>query len=222
MSPANPVAPLARSTVLYLAVKGLVRALLSVCCRVRYCGQDKVPQHGSLILVANHESFLDPFLIGAGLRRRPRYLVYHTYYRNPILGPPIYLVGGLPVGDGSPAATLAAAETLLRAGQVLEVFPEGERSPPGLVRPFQRGFVRLARVTGASILPVAIVGAGGIWPRHRTWPRPGKVDVIFGRPLAPPESGGDRRRLRQLEREFAERVRKAVIDLATGRLAPSQ
>lgn len=218
MSRPDSVAPLARWSLPYLGFKGLVRGALTVWCRVRYRGQEHVPERGPVLLAANHESFLDPFLIGAGLRRRPRYIVWHTYYESPWLGPPIRLLGGFPSGNSRAHGVLNAARAVLDAGQALEIFPEGERSSPGRVGPFARGFARLARVTRAPVTPIAIIGSGNSWSRDRSWPRPARVEVIFGSPMLAPADTGEPAELRHAEQQFAADVRRRIIELAGGRL----
>jgi 1-acyl-sn-glycerol-3-phosphate acyltransferase len=190
-----------------------------VLCRVRHHHAERLPAGGPLVLAPNHQSFLDPFLVGAGMPLRPHYLVWHTYLELPVLGALGRAFGGLEVGHGPPARSLKAARAALADGAVLEIFPEGGRSPDNRLLPFQRGFAMLARTLAAPVAPVAIIGADRVWPPHRRWPRPGRVDVVYGAPLRPP--GGpdlDRAAARETDREFAAAVRQAVLALAEGRL----
>ncbi|MFQ5701631.1 MAG: lysophospholipid acyltransferase family protein [Acidobacteriota bacterium] len=203
---------------IYLTIKAVTRVVLTSTCRLIYTGRENVPATGPLILVANHESYLDPFLIGAGLPRRPYYLVYHTYCTNRMTGPFVRAIGGLPVGGSFRLASVTSAETALRTGAAVEIFAEGERTDPGVVLPFHRGFARLARVTTSPVLPIAILGAGRIWPRDHLLPRPGRVEVHFGSPLPPPPNPTTRATTRQVETTFADDVRRAVLDLSAGRL----
>jgi 1-acyl-sn-glycerol-3-phosphate acyltransferase len=187
--------------------------------RVSYHGPENLPARGPLILAANHQSFLDPFFIGAGIQLRPRYLVYYTYMEKPLLGAVARFFGGLPVGQGPAKRSLSAVRTALEAGETVEIYPEGGRSPDGRVYLFQRGFAHLARVTGAPVVPVALLGALRAWPRDRTFPRPSRVEVRFGAALS---ATGDRdlpsSEAREADRRFADEVRQAVVELAGGRL----
>ncbi len=208
-----------RSRVIYPLLQGLVRGALAVGFRLAYRGREHVPGSGPLILAANHQSFLDPFFLGAGIPLRPRYLVYYTYMRMPLIGAGARFFGGLPVGHGPPARSLRSARAALEAGDVVEIFPEGARSPDGRVHPFARGFAHLARVTGAPVLPAAILGAHGAWPPGRKLPRPSRVEVIFGPPVAPPAAvGGPPAERRAADRRFADAVREVILALAAGRL----
>ncbi|MFQ5669609.1 MAG: lysophospholipid acyltransferase family protein [Acidobacteriota bacterium] len=213
----------ARSRLAYPLLRGLVRAVSGMVFRVRYRGLERVPESGPLLLVANHPSYLDPFLIGAALRLRPRYLVYRPYMDHPLLGPGIRYFGGMPVGDDFPVRTVKTVLRLLRAGDILELFPEGQRSPDGRVLPFRRGFAHLARVTGSPVLPIALLGAFDAWPPGCALPRARPVEVLFGQTLfspgpshLPPGEG------RRTDREFAETVRQNLLALSGGRLLPGQ
>jgi 1-acyl-sn-glycerol-3-phosphate acyltransferase len=104
-------------------------------------------------------------------------------------------------------------------GETVEIYPEGGRSPDGRVYRFQRGFAHLARVTGAPVIPVALLGANRAWPRGRALPGPARVEVRFGAamhakgdPDLPPAEARD------ADRRFAGEVRQAVLDRAGGRL----
>jgi 1-acyl-sn-glycerol-3-phosphate acyltransferase len=208
------------SRILYPGCRLLARAVLALGFRTRYRGREHVPGAGPLILAANHQSFLDPFLLGASIRLRPRYLVYYIYLRMPIIGTVARFFGGLPVGHGPPARSLKSARSALDAGAVVAIFPEGKRSPDGRVLPFQRGFAHLARVTGTPVLPAAILGAHQAWPPGRAYPAPSRIEVIFGTPRTPPAVQPDTPAAarRQADREFAEGIRRAILDLAADRL----
>jgi 1-acyl-sn-glycerol-3-phosphate acyltransferase len=214
-----PELPLARSRLIYPTLRFFTRVVARLLWRVSYRGRENLPDRGPLILAANHQSFLDPILIGAGIHLRPRYLVYYTYMQKPFLGRLARFFGGLPVGQGPPKRSLSAVRTALEAGETVEIFPEGGRSPDGSVYRFRRGFAHLSRVTGAPVVPVALLGANRAWPRNRTFPGPARVEIRFGpalvapgyRDLPPAEA-------READRRFAHRFRQAVLALAGGRL----
>jgi len=208
-----------RSRIIYPLVRAVVHTAMKGLCRLRLHGTGHLPAGGPLILVANHQSYLDPFMMGAGIHLRPHYLVWTDFMRMPLIGTFCRTFGGLEVGHGPPARSLRAARKALMAGDVLEIFPEGGRSPDGGVLPFARGFAQLARVTGAGVLPAAIVGADGVWPPSRVLPRRGQVDIYYGQVMlneaAADLSGEEARRV---DRAFAQRVRQAILDLSAGRL----
>jgi len=208
-----------RSRIIYPAIRGVIYTALRGFCRLRLHGEDDLPAGGPLILVANHQSYLDPFMLGAGILLRPHYLVWTGFMRMPLIGRFCRAFGGLEVGHGPPARSLRAARQALADGDVLEIFPEGGRSPDGSVLPFARGFAQLARITGAAVLPAAIVGADGVWPPARRLPRPSSVEIYYGQVMhadAPAALTGEE--AREADRLFARRVRQAVLDVSRGRL----
>lgn len=212
-----------RSRFVYPTFHRFMRGLLRLFCRVEYGGTRHLPEKGPLILAANHQSYIDPFLIGTGIKLRPRYLVYTTFMHMPVVGTFCRAFGGLEVGHGPPARSLRLARYALNQGDVLEVFPEGGRSPDSTVLPFARGFAQLARLTGAPVVPVAIVGADYVWPPARRLPRPGPVRVHYGAPLshhAATDLNGAAGR--EADRLFAARVRRAVLALGAGGLQPGE
>ncbi|MCZ6599537.1 MAG: lysophospholipid acyltransferase family protein [Acidobacteria bacterium] len=208
-----------RSRIFYPAFQLLVHGVLRLLCRLRAHGVENLPGSGPLILAANHQSYIDPFLIGVAISLRPHYLVYTTFMRKPLIGAFCRIFGGIEVGHGPPSRALRSARLALGAGDVLEIYPEGCRSKDGRVLPFARGFAQLARVTGAAVVPIAIVGADGVWPPHRRLPRPGRISVHYGTPMSAPgpaDLNGTAARL--VDRNFALEVRQAVLDLAGGLL----
>jgi len=212
-----------RSRVIYPAIRLLVHGLLRLWCGLRAHGLENIPDSGPLILVANHQSYLDPFLVGAPASLRPHYLVHTTFMRKPLTGALCRAFGGLEVGHAPPARSLRAARLALQSDHVLEIFPEGGRSLDGRVLPFARGFAQLARVTRAEVVPIAIVGAHQVWPPQRALPRPGRVAVHYGKPMAAPGRAGlTGAAARQADGDFAEEVRQAVLNLTGGRLEPGQ
>jgi 1-acyl-sn-glycerol-3-phosphate acyltransferase len=92
--------------------------------------------------------------------------------------------------EGVDLHALREALSRLERGELMLVFPEGTRTPDGHIRPLRRGVGLLARQAKVPVVPVVIDGAFEAWPRHRLWPRPGKIGVIFGEPLHGEEFSG--------------------------------
>jgi 1-acyl-sn-glycerol-3-phosphate acyltransferase len=144
---------------------------------------ENIPAAGPVILVANHESMLDPWLLGLATPRPVRYMAKAELFELPVVRTLMRAFGTFPVerGIGDRTAVGRAAE-LLSDGQVLGIFPQGT-CLPYRDRPWLRGAARLAIVTGAPIVPVCIVGS------ERAL-RPGKfklglpqITVIVGEPI---------------------------------------
>ena len=155
--------------------------------RIRYSGVENIPREGPVLLVSNHQSHLDPPLIGAGVPRTVSYLARKTLFSNPFFSRLIRSYGAIPLDLENPLGGLKEGLRRLRCGDAVLIFPEGTRSPDGEIHPFRKGFRMLAVRSQAIIVPVAIDGAYQSWPRSKKFPRPGRVRVHFGRGILPEE-----------------------------------
>lgn len=163
-------------------------------------GTDHVPGAGPVILAANHRSNLDIVLLGAASPRPVNFLGKRELAEQPLIGRLLVDLGMVPVdrgrGDRDALGQIAA---VLRAGEVVGIFPEGTRSPDGAMHRFRSGAARLAAQAQAPVVPVGFVGTSGWWPRRekpqRRRPAPGEIVVRFGPPLAPPPDEPKARRL---------------------------
>lgn len=149
----------------------------------RFSGRKNVPPAGPVLLVANHQSFLDPVLVGIACPRQIRALARHELFFWP-LGWLIRTLGAVPVDrQRSALGGIKASLELLKQGEVLLVFPEGTRTPHGQLQPLHPGFCLLARRTGATIVPAAIDGAFLAMPRGSSFPRPTQIRLSFADPI---------------------------------------
>ena len=135
----------------------LLRPLVCAVYRVRIHGGERIPARGGCILAANHDSLLDPFVLGVATRRPVRFMAKAELWENPVVAWVMDGLGAFPVrraaGDRAAAARGAA---LLEAGEVIGMFPEGT-ALPYRNKPWGRGAARLALQTGAPIVPVALL-----------------------------------------------------------------
>jgi 1-acyl-sn-glycerol-3-phosphate acyltransferase len=170
--------------------------------RVRITGAERVPASGPVILAANHESLFDPWLLALVTPRQVRYMAKSELWRYRAVGRVIESFGAFPVERGTGDATaFSVAASLLRAGEVLGMFPQGtsKRRP---TRPYHRGAARLALVTGAPIVPVRMIGTRG-------FPRPGRsaVEIVVEEPIvveaAKPTVAAAKELTRRLEQTIA-------------------
>jgi len=148
-----------------------------------------VPAAGPLLVVANHQSYLDPPIVGLVVHNRPlRYVAREGLFRSRALGPLIRSLNAAPVAEGGRADVRAMRAVLeaLEAGGAVLLFPEGTRSPDGSVQPFRKGVGLLLKRARCPVLPVGIAGAFEAWPRSSRLPRlGGPVHVVAGRTLEP-------------------------------------
>ena len=155
--------------------------------RQQRIGSDHVPNEGPVIFAANHRSFLDPFAI-SGSSKRPLYFVAkkELFEKNRLQTWFISSLGAFPIDRGaSDEDSMATARRILERGDGVMIFPEGTRVRPGPIGHPRRGVGRLALETGATVIPVAIIGSEDV---RRGWRiRPRKVRVRCGAPLRFPK-----------------------------------
>ncbi len=197
--------------------------------RVQYFGRPSPRAlRNGLLIASNHQSFLDPPLIGIACRRRICYLARAGLFENSFLGWLLRALSTHPVARGrADARAIRTVIRLLREREVVLMFPEGTRSPDGELGPFRPGVAALAVRCAVPVLPVCVEGAFDCWPRTRALPRSGRVLVAFGRPIRRP--GRDPQALNRRLREEVSRLqtflRERMRSMRTtddGRRAPLQ
>ena len=157
-------------------------------------GKENIPATGPLILVSNHQSFLDPLFVSLACDKRPiHFMAKEELYRFPVSRHMMLGLGAFPVNRNGPGkATLAQVLRLLRDGRCLCLFAEGTRSQDGELQEFQSGFAKIARKTRTPVVPIGITGTRNlfesiqgmslpIWSRIIGYPPP-KLSV--GRPVS--------------------------------------
>lgn len=194
---------------LYGIVRRVVRPLLRLAWRLRVDGAANLPRGGAIV-VANHDSLADPFVLGAALDRPLRFLSKQELWSNRLVGRVMDALGGIPVARArGDIGAVAAAARALEAGDVVAIFPQGTTLGHA-DRPWQRGAARLALTTGAPLVPVAIVGASdGLRPGTRL-PRLARVRVAVGVPIVVEPSAPTI----PATRELTVRLKAAVEELA--------
>jgi 1-acyl-sn-glycerol-3-phosphate acyltransferase len=160
--------------------------------RLELKGTENIPQHGGLIVAANHQSYGDPFWLSIPIKRPIRYLAWSEAFAWPMIGSAIRLLGAWPLHvQGSDPAAIRRSLTWLRDGGVVVIFPEGGRGQTdGSMIRMKAGAVRMALEAEVPILPVTIRGANRVWPASRLLPRPGKVEITY-HPVFYPEQFPD-------------------------------
>ena len=174
----------------YRFVQYIVATLFAVLWRWRATGRANVPGHGGVILVANHVSFLDVFIIGIPLQRPLNYVARSTLFL-PGLGFLMRSVGAFPIQrEGMGASGMKETLRRLRSGGIVTLFPEGTRSADGELGPLKQGIAVLVSRAGVPVVPAGIAGTFESWPRSRLIPIPCPVRIHYGRPITPEEIAG--------------------------------
>lgn len=181
-------------------------------------GVDRVDWSLSPLMVAqNHQSHLDPPLLAsafpARVHRRAMFLGFDGYFGAGAgrLASRLFRVHPFSA-DRAMVAGLRAARWGIESGMVLGIYPEGERSWDGTLRPFKRGVAWLAREAGAWVVPSAIVGAYQAWPRSWKF-HPHPVRIAFGTPLKGPSRDGGVAEEEAFLRELRVRIEALMREL---------
>jgi 1-acyl-sn-glycerol-3-phosphate acyltransferase len=174
----------------YRLVQCLASTLFAAVGGWRATGRQNVPKSGGLLLVANHLSFLDVFMIGIPLRRPLNYVARSTLF-VPGLSFLMRSVGGFPI-QREGIGTSGLRETLrkLRNGGAVILFPEGTRSPDGNLGPLKAGIAVLVSRARVPVVPAGIAGTFEAWPRTRLLPVPHPVRLHYGPPILPSQIEG--------------------------------
>lgn len=140
-----------------------------------------IPPTGGVLVVANHQSYLDPVLIGCTLRRPMSYLAKSGLFSNRYFGWLLRNLRAFPVKQGE-GDVGAVKETIrrLKEGHMLTIFAEGSRCEDGEIAEMQAGASLVVRRAGVSIVPCVIEGSFKAWPRTRKLPLAHPVSVMFG------------------------------------------
>ena len=161
--------------------------------RIRVLGGEHIPSHGPALLVSNHLTYLDAFLIGACVGPVVRFLVWKPYYDHKLLNWGLRIAKAIPIGTGphSAAQAIERSRRVLERDEVLCIFAEGSISRTGELLPFKRGLETIVRGLDAPMIPVHLGGLrdsvfsldGGrfSWKRLRCLRHP--VVISFGAPM---------------------------------------
>lgn len=191
----------------------LVRTLWPLVGRLEVEGLENVPDDGPFLLIANHQSYLDPILIQA-VAPRPMYtMAKSTEFSHRIIGPLLQRLKSFPVRryEIDPQAVRIVLRHLSN-GNGVGIYIEGERSWDGTLQPPRLGTVRLILKAGVPVIPCGVAGAYEVWPRWSKLRR-GPVRLRFGPPMRFPQLDSRKERNAALA-EARERLMARISDLA--------
>jgi len=162
--------------------------------RLRIVGQQHVPQSGGALLVPNHMSFVDGFILLASVDRPIRFVVAAAYATHPLFKWLMTVMKVIPIPSAGDTRmilqALRSAGQALDNGEVVCIFPEGQITRTGTLLPFRRGFERIVKGRQVPVIPVHLDRVWGSifsfeggrfftkWPERIPYP----VSVSFGTP----------------------------------------
>lgn len=164
----------------YSVAKAIFKTYLDVALKPEVTGAENIPEQGPAIICANHLHWLDPVVIACYIPRQVHFMAKRELFEIPVFGQALRALGAFPVNRGkADRAAIRAALSVLEAGKILGIFPEGTRSTTGQLGDFFNGTALLALKSGAPVVPAAIAGSY----RER------RLSLRFGRPFKVQELG---------------------------------
>ncbi len=176
----------------YTPVIGFARGLFAAeGLRFTVTGAEHIPRDGGAVIVMNHLSYLDFAYAGLAAlpsRRHIRFMCKDTIFEHPIAGPLMRGMKHIPVDRESGSASLRAALTALKAGELVGVFPEATISRSFELKDFKSGAVRMAQAARVPIIPLVLWGSQRVWTKGRP-KRLGRtripITLSVGAPITP-------------------------------------
>jgi 1-acyl-sn-glycerol-3-phosphate acyltransferase len=168
-----------------------VGPLLRVVFRPKVVGAENVPEEGPAILASNHLSYADWLFMPLGLPRMVRFVAKAEYFTG--RGIKGFLqrtffsgTGNVPIdrsGASAAEGAIVSARKVLDSGELFGIYPEGTRSHDGKLYRGKTGVARLALLTKAPVIPVAVIKTDEVAPPGKKFGRVTRPVVKFGRPL---------------------------------------
>jgi 1-acyl-sn-glycerol-3-phosphate acyltransferase len=150
-------------------------------------GQENIPKSGPFILAPIHRSYIDTPIASGCTRRRMRFMGKDSMWKRQPLNWMLSALGAFPVTRGSAdREAILRAIQVLKSGEPLVLFPEGERKSGAVVQPLLDGAAYVACKAGVSIIPVGIGGSERVMGKGAKFIYPRKLVVIIGKPIPVP------------------------------------
>ena len=210
-------------TVVYRLVAGLLTFLSFVLYRPRVTGKENIPLVGPVLIAPIHRSNVDFAFTLFISPRKVFFMAKDGIFKFAPLRILLLHLGAFPVKRGSAdRESMALAEEVLRRGHALVLFPEGTRKEGRAVAELRDGAMFVAARTGATVVPVGVGGSERAMPPGKKLPRPARIRIVIGEPIAPPSAEGQGRVSRsaitakseELRAELERVYQQALDDLA--------
>lgn len=149
--------------------------LINTIYRIRPTNLDKIPKHGSYVLVCNHVSFVDALIIAGYCKRNIRFVMYHKIFKAPVIGWFFKMANAIPIAPAHEDKQLmqSAFDKIaeeLENGKVICIFPEGKLTPDGKIGEFKKGVEKIVERSQVPVIPLALKGLWGSWFTRKDGP----------------------------------------------------
>ena len=216
---------------LYSIGKVTVGSAMLLGWRPRVEGLENIPKSGGAIIAGNHLSVADELFLGSVVPRHIAFWAKSDYFvgkgiKGMLTRSLMHGLGAIRVERAGGRAALTAfdgAIPVLKAGDMVAIYPEGTRSPDGRLYRGRTGAARLALAAGVPIIPVGTLGTEKVQPIGQPYPWPvgwGKVTVKFGKPIDTTGMSDDRATLRELTDRLMAEIQKLTGQEYVPRYAP--
>ncbi|MEU7379456.1 MULTISPECIES: lysophospholipid acyltransferase family protein [unclassified Streptomyces] len=175
----------------FVLIKAVLGPIMRLMFRPQVEGAERIPGDGPVILAGNHLTFIDSMILPLVCDRQVCFIGKDEYVTGKGLKGRLMAwfftgVGMIPVdrdGGRGGVAALMTGRRVLEEGRMFGIYPEGTRSPDGRLYRGRTGIARLTLMTGAPVVPFAMIGTDKLQPGGTGLPRPGRVTVRFGEPM---------------------------------------
>lgn len=175
----------------FALIKAVLGPIMRLMFRPQVEGVENIPGDGPVILAGNHLTFIDSMVLPLVSKRQVFFIGKDEYVtgkgvKGRLMAWFFTGVGMIPVdrdGASGGVAALMTGRRILEEGRIFGIYPEGTRSPDGRLYRGRTGIARLTLMTGAPVVPFAMIGTDKLQPGGRGIPRPGRVTVRFGEPM---------------------------------------
>lgn len=205
-------------TLLYRTARDVARLAFKLAGRTRVIGYRNLPLEGGVVVACNHVSYLDPPLVGSTILRECAFMARHDLWDRAWMGKLISRLNAFPVRrNTADRAAIREAVGILNRGLVLVLFPEGTRSPDGLLQDPQPGVAMIVQKAGVPVIPTAVIGPEKMLPVGGHLPRVARLTVAFGSPVVFGRDAGREQILDTIMDGIAALLKEHRPDMPTGR-----
>ncbi len=166
-------------------------SLVKIIYRVKVNHGQRIPEKGGVLLLANHVSYIDAFVVSAACDRKVRFIANDQFHRMPFIGWFLKMFDVVPVAPTRAKEAIVTLAEELKKGHVVCMFPEGQLTRTGFVNEIRKGFELIAKRSGCPVIPVYMDDLWGSifsfergiflrkWPNHFAY----RVNVLVGEPM---------------------------------------
>ena len=172
-------------SLLYLTIRGTASCFFNSFFNLKVINREKLIEEGPCLIVANHQSFLDPPLIGSLYRNEVFFLARKTLFDAPGLKQALPYCNTIPVDQTrpDPSSIIQVLRTVKNGGRIV-IFPEGSRCPDGQIHDAMPGIgLILSKLASVPVQPIRIEGAYDCLPIHSSKLKFRPITLSVGDPI---------------------------------------